>query len=218
MRTLFKITALAVLACASGALAQQPAANTPSKVSWQIVTPAPAEQKAYLDSLITDKKHHGNLIHPKLLYSDVSETNQRSVCSGYASGTADTPEGSTTTDIDLSTSSVCRQLADVHNETVMVMPDPANHRAWMIFASCTSGYSGGQKATAAATMGYGALFMHKHPCLMQEGPNLSVVLGKEKHGYFIYVGTTSQLGGKAKVSKYNVVEVKQFVVKQNAAK
>lgn len=46
----------------------------------------------------------------------------------------------------------------------------------------------------------------------------SVVLGKEKHGYFIYVGTTSQLGGKGKVSKYTVVEVKQFVVKQNAAK
>ncbi|HEX5423269.1 MAG TPA: hypothetical protein VFW94_06950 [Candidatus Acidoferrales bacterium] len=210
MRTLFKIASLVVLASASGALAQQPAANTPSKASWQIVTPAQAEQKAYLDSLITDRKHHGNLIHPKLLYSDVSETNQRSVCSGYASGTADTPKGSTWTDIGMSFSSVCRQLADVHNETVMVMPDPANHRAWMIFANCTEKRSGIRTSVFSYT--------RVHPCLMQEGPNLSVVLGKEKHGYFIYVGTTSQLGGKGKVSKYTVVEVKQFVVKQNAAK
>lgn len=100
----------------------------------------------------------------------------------------------------------------------MGVPDPPNHRVWLILATCTEGYSGGQKATAAATLGYGGLFIHKHPCLMQEGPNLSVILSDEKSGYYIYVGTTSQLGGKAKVSKYNVIEVKLFEVKENHPK
>jgi len=187
-------------------------AQTPS---WKIVTPTQPEQKTYLDSLVTDAKHHTGLIHPILVKSEASETNQRVVCSGSTSGTATTPEGSTNTDIDLSSDSVCRELADVHDETVMGMPDPANHRVWLILATCTEGYSGGQKATAVATLGYGGIFIHKHPCLMQEGPNLSVVLSNEKSRYYVYVGTTSQLGGKAKVSKYSVVEVKVFEVKEN---
>lgn len=195
------------------AVAYLPAAfvQTPSA---QVVPLTQAEQKGYLDSVIAGlpdgAKHHGGLIHPLLIKSESSETNERVVCSGASSGTASTPEGSTTTDIDLSSRSVCRQLADVHNETVMGMPDPVNHRVWLIFVACTEGYSGGQEATNAATLGYGHLFMHKHPCFMQEGPNLNVVLAKEKHGYFVYVGTVSQLGAKPKVSKYTVIEVKAF--------
>ena len=180
--------------------------------------PAQPQQKAYLDSLITDAKHHTGLIHPVLIKSEASQTNERVVCSGSTSGTATTPDESTTTNIDLSSTSVCRQLADVHNETVMGIPDPANHQVWLIFTACTEGYSGGQKATDAATLGYGRLFMHKHPCLMQEGPNLNVVLSSEKSGYYIYVGTASQLGGKVKVSKYGVMEVKLFVAKENLEK
>jgi hypothetical protein len=190
----------------SGAIAQTPL--------WNIVTPTQPDQKTYLDSLITDEKHHIGLIHPILLKSETTETNQRVVCSGFTSGTATTPDGSSTTDIDLSSSAVCRELADVHDETVMSMPDPANHRVWLIFAACTEGYSNGQKATAVATLGYGGIFMHKHPCIMQEGPNLSLILSNEKSGYYIYVGTTFQLGGKSKVSKYSVAEVKIFEVKE----
>lgn len=192
-----------VAACASGAIAQTP--------SWKIVTPAQTEQKTYLDSLITDTKHHNGLIRPILVKSEESETNERVVCSGSTSGRATTIDGSNDTDISLSSDSACRQLTDVHNETVMGMPDPANHRVWLIFATCTEGYSGGQKAIAAAG---GGLFIHKHPCLMQEGPKLSVILSKEKSGYYIYVGTTAQLGGKAKVSKYSLLEVKLFEVEE----
>ena len=204
---MYKIAIFAALVFACGAIAQTP--------SWKIVTPAQPEQKTYLDSLITDTKQHHDLIHPILVKSEENETNERTVCSGSTSGTATTPDGSTNTYIGLSSDSVCRQLVDVHNETVMGMPDPANHRVWMIFAACTEGYSGGQKAIAAAG---GGLFIHKHPCLMQEGPKLSVILSREKSGYYVYVGTTAQLGGKAKVSKYSVVEVKLFEVEETPLK
>ncbi len=209
MRLMLEIAITPVaLCCAIGAIAQTP--------QWEIVTPTQSDQKAYLDSLITDKTdkaHPHNLIRPLLVKSETSETNLREVCSGSTSGSATTANENAPTNIELSSTSVCLQLADVHNETVMGLPDPANHQVWLIFTACTEGFSRAQKSTALATMGYGALFMHKHPCLMQEGPNLSVVLAQEKSGYYIYVGTTSQLGGKAKVSQYSVVEVKLFKLK-----
>jgi hypothetical protein len=204
MTTISKMGIAVALACLSGAIAQT--------LPWKIVTPAQSDQKSYLDSLITDQKHHTGLIHPMLVKSETSETNEREVCRGSASGTATTPDGSATTNLDVSSDSVCAQLSDVHNETVMSIPEPAQHRVWLIFTACTEGYSGGQKATSVATLGVGNVFIHKHRCLMQEGPKLSVVLSKEKSRYYIYVGTTSQLGGKPKVSKYSVVEVKLFEI------
>jgi hypothetical protein len=101
---------------------------------------------------------------------------------------------------------VCRALADVHAETVMGMSDPANHRVWLIFAACTESRSGIRTSVFGST--------RVRPCLMQEGPDLNVILSKEKSGYYVYVGTTSQLGGKAKVSKYSVAEVKLFQVEE----
>jgi hypothetical protein len=109
---------------------------------------------------------------------------------------------------------VCRQLHDVRNETVLELDDPKlSHTGHLIFISCTSGFSKGQRGLIAGTMGYGAIFTHPHSCLMQEGPVVHVFLGREKHGQWeIAVGTRQKLGGKVNASEYAVVKVESFAV------
>jgi hypothetical protein len=146
---------------------------------YTITTPSLQEQAEYLDSLLPPGKS-SDVVKPLLLSSAENQVNERTLCSGSSTGTA-TPvgdSGSYTT--NASTDEVCKLVHDEHNETLLSFPNPSAHEVHILFIDCTSGYSGKQKATAVATLGYGALFEHKHTCFMQEGPQLSIVLSREK--------------------------------------
>jgi hypothetical protein len=97
---------------------------------------------------------------------------------------------------------------------VLEIDDPSpSQTGHLIFISCTSGFSKGQKGVIAGTLGYGAIFAHPNSCFMQQGPVVHVALGREKHGQWeIAVGTQERLGGKMKVSEYAVVKVKKYEI------
>lgn len=200
----------------------------PSSKSKVILTPmSPREQQTYLNGLLPPKKRVGP-ISAYLVVSNSAKVNNRTACAGGAFGTASPsyaqPGGF---DVHTDTNTLCHQLYDLRNRTVLGIPDSLPPHAMahplppgvkhetghLIFMACTSGLSKKQKALALSTMGYGALFEHKHPCLMQEGPVVRVVLGREKHGQWdVGVGTFKRLGGKVKVSEYGVVKVEKFEV------
>lgn len=194
------------------------------------------EQTTYLNSLLLrwqNKEQHGKkkdwaLINADLLISSTREVNGRTVCSGSGQGTARPSSGeSKAYDIDFYSDAVCRQLNDVQSGVVLATADSKQsfgaNGAWrsghLIFLACTSGYSKRQKGLALGTMGYGALFMHKHACIMQDGPIVHVVLERKKHGeWSVYVGTHERLGDKGKVSEYAVIKVEKFDVTQSSQK
>ncbi len=194
------------------------------------------EQTSYLNNLLLQwqrvehhkknqrhkKKQRWALISAELLASGEQKVHVRTVCTESGEGTASPSYSqSKSYDIDTYSNTLCRQLHDVKSGVVLAVADSkqslSKNGAWrsghLIFLACTSGYSKRQKGLALGTLGYGALFMHKHPCIMQEGPIVHVVLEREKHGeWSVYVGTKERLGGKAKVSKYAVIKVEKFAI------
>ena len=186
--------------------------KAPPKVN--LVNLSPDQQESYLAGLIPEGKEYGTVYALLLVFGSI-DVNQRTVCSGSGSGTArPSYNGSETYDVNIDTDSVCRELHDVRNRVVLAMPDAgAAQTGHLIFMECTTGFSKGQKGVALGTMGYGALFMHKHGCFMQEGPKVGVVLKREKHEQWsVYVSTQEKLGGKSRLSKYDVAMVKTFEV------
>lgn len=186
--------------------------NVQPKYDVRVATMSLAEQKAWLDTLIPSRQQH--VTAPLYLLQSVSqETNQRTICTEESQSSVNdfAAQAGFAPQIFTRGSAACSQLADLHSEVVLGRPDPENYLTGKILSvACTSGYSGKQKGAIVATFGYGALFTHRHECWMQQGPIVRIVLSREKQGYFFYVGTVAQVGGKATVSKYAVTSVLQY--------
>lgn len=184
-----------------------------SEHRFRFINLSSKDQESYLKGLIPDGKRLA-VLDAYLLASENQDVNVRTVCSSSGRATVTQPwqDRPDITFMQTSGNAVCRALNDLKNETVLGMAGadfPASGH--LLYISCTSGYSGGQDAVAAATLGWGALFQHKHSCLMQEGPNVHVVLAPTKHHRWVLaVGTYEKLGDKPKVSYYDVLQVKKF--------
>jgi hypothetical protein len=149
-----------------------------------------------LEALIpTDDKHHMNRIE---VYTPGGVTDKISLglhCSSSSSGNVD-EDGHISTSGDSS----CRELHKNINEVWLGLRDAAQpDAAYLITARCTEAWR------------------WDHCEVPPAGTYYNVVLQQEKHGNFkIYIGVEPKLGGKVKVSTWDVLYLDHVVPKTSA--
>ncbi len=105
----------------------------------------------------------------------------------------------------------CRDLASYGTSALLRFPDPTKPNiAHDVIVACHGQHKVNQTALAISTYGIGNIFARSKWCVMQEsGQYGGMSLERKKNGQFdVLVATVDKVGGKPKLSKFDVVEVR----------
>ena len=189
-----------------------------------------AEAQQILKSLIPAKKHFV-VLNAYILLNAFKNEKAGSGCSSHSSGSITPSPGSDGgADVNLNGSADCSDLYTHNRLLTFAIPDPHDPKNAVIViltASYAEGPTKKQKAIAAATLGWGALFMHfqgsgkLNPGVAAAQPKTyhPVVLAEGKHGTFdVYLAESKRVGAKPKVTKFAVIELERVTTPPSASK